>query len=40
MWRAETRFDPDYLERVLHPDFFEFGRSCHLAACAYMRRVR
>jgi hypothetical protein len=27
MWRAETRFDPDYLERVLHPDFFEFGRS-------------
>ena len=27
MWRAETRFDPGYLERVLHPDFFEFGRS-------------
>jgi hypothetical protein len=27
MWRAETRFDRDYLERVLHPDFFEFGRS-------------
>lgn len=27
MWQAETRFDRDYLERVLHPDFFEFGRS-------------
>ena len=27
MWRAQTRFDRDYLERVLHPDFFEFGRS-------------
>lgn len=27
LWRAETRFDRDYLERVLHPDFFEFGRS-------------
>ena len=27
MWRAETRFDRDYLQRVLHPDFFEFGRS-------------
>lgn len=27
MWRTETRFDRDYLERVLHPDFFEFGRS-------------
>jgi hypothetical protein len=27
MWRAETRFDHAYLERVLHPDFFEFGRS-------------
>jgi hypothetical protein len=27
MWRAETRFDRAYLERVLHPDFFEFGRS-------------
>jgi hypothetical protein len=27
MWRAETRFDHAYLERVLHPNFFEFGRS-------------
>jgi ribonuclease HI len=27
MWRAETRFDRGYLERVLHPDFSEFGRS-------------
>ena len=27
LWRAETRFDRDYLQRVLHPDFFEFGRS-------------
>ncbi|HUI31881.1 MAG TPA: DUF4440 domain-containing protein [Candidatus Acidoferrales bacterium] len=27
MWRSETRFDRDYMERVLSPDFFEFGRS-------------
>jgi len=26
-WRAETRFDRDYLQQVLHPDFLEFGRS-------------
>jgi ribonuclease HI len=27
LWRAQTRFDRAHLERVLHPDFFEFGRS-------------
>jgi DNA-binding MarR family transcriptional regulator len=27
MWRAETRFDPDHMERLLSPEFFEFGRS-------------
>ena len=27
LWRAETRFDRAHLERVLHQDFFEFGRS-------------
>ena len=27
LWRAETRFDPDWMRRVLHPDFLEFGRS-------------
>jgi hypothetical protein len=27
LWRAETRFDRAYLERVLHPEFAEFGRS-------------
>jgi hypothetical protein len=27
LWRAETRFDLDYMERTLAPDFFEFGRS-------------
>lgn len=27
LWRRETRFDPKYMERVLTPDFFEFGRS-------------
>jgi hypothetical protein len=26
LWRAETRFDPAHLERVLYPEFFEFGR--------------
>lgn len=27
LWRAETRFDPAYLELVLAADFVEFGRS-------------
>jgi len=27
LWRAEARFDRDYLERILAPDFIEFGRS-------------
>lgn len=27
LWRAETRFDPEWMERVLSSDFFEFGRS-------------
>lgn len=27
LWRTETRFDPDFMERVLAADFFEFGRS-------------
>ena len=27
LWRAETRFDVEYQERVFAPDFFEFGRS-------------
>jgi hypothetical protein len=27
MWRSETRFDREYMERILSPDFFEFGRS-------------
>ncbi len=27
MWRPETRFDRRYMESVLAPDFFEFGRS-------------
>ena len=27
LWRAETRFDQGYMERILHPDFVEFGRS-------------
>ncbi len=27
MWRTEIRFDPEYMERILAPDFFEFGRS-------------
>ena len=27
LWRAETRFDPGYLNRILSPDFSEFGRS-------------
>lgn len=27
LWRAETRFDRGYMERLLHEDFVEFGRS-------------
>lgn len=27
LWRSGTRFDPAYMERVLAPDFLEFGRS-------------
>lgn len=27
LWRSETRFDDDYMNKVLAPDFFEFGRS-------------
>jgi hypothetical protein len=27
LWRAATRFDRNYMDRVLAPDFFEFGRS-------------
>ena len=27
LWIAETRFDRAYMETVMAPDFFEFGRS-------------
>jgi hypothetical protein len=27
LWRTETRFDRDYMERILASDFVEFGRS-------------
>lgn len=27
LWVGTTRFDNAYMERVLSPDFFEFGRS-------------
>lgn len=27
LWRAETRFDEQYMRRVLSADFREFGRS-------------
>ena len=27
LWIAETRFDQEYMNRILAPDFFEFGRS-------------
>jgi hypothetical protein len=27
LWRAETRFDRDHMERTLAPDFFEIGCS-------------
>lgn len=27
LWIAETRFDIEYMEKILAPTFFEFGRS-------------
>lgn len=27
LWRAETRFDREWMEGILAPGFFEFGRS-------------
>jgi hypothetical protein len=27
LWRPETRFDHAYMDRILAPDFLEFGRS-------------
>jgi hypothetical protein len=27
LWQSKTRFDRTYMEHVLAPDFFEFGRS-------------
>lgn len=27
LWRAETRYERGYMERVLDPEFAEFGRS-------------
>ena len=27
LWKTKTRFDQDYMNRILSPDFFEFGRS-------------
>jgi hypothetical protein len=27
LWKAETRFDKKYMEKLLADDFFEFGRS-------------
>ena len=34
LWRAETRFDYDFMERVLADDFGEFGRSGRVYARA------
>ena len=27
LWRSETRFDRDYMDQILAPKFYEFGRS-------------
>ncbi len=34
LWRAETRFDADFMERTLASDFLEFGRSGRVYARA------
>ena len=39
LWRMSSRFDRAHMERVLAPDFFEFGRSGRVydrAACLDM----
>lgn len=41
LWRPETRFDRAHMERMLAPDFFEFGRSGRTydrAACLAVER--
>ena len=30
LWTSETRFDRAYMEEIMAPDFFEFGRSGHV----------
>ncbi len=30
LWRSETRFDREYMDRVLAHDFVEFGRSSRI----------
>ncbi len=30
LWNNETRFDKDYMDKILDPDFIEFGRSGRL----------
>jgi hypothetical protein len=27
LWRAQTRFNREYMDNIFSPDFFEFGRS-------------
>jgi hypothetical protein len=34
LWQAQTRFDAEFMERVLSEDFFEFGRSGRVYARA------
>ena len=34
LWRAETRFDDEFMERILADDFGEFGRSGRVYARA------
>lgn len=34
LWKTATRFDMEYMENILTPDFFEFGRSGKI----YMRK--
>ncbi len=36
LWRSETRYDAAHVERVFHPDFFEFGQSGRVWTLATM----
>jgi hypothetical protein len=39
LWRPETRFDPGWVRRIVHPDFLELGRSGRVYDLAAMLAI-